>query len=172
MATLALPRPEVWKPYALGVALLPLCALFAFGEYTVDPHPLIVLVHAWDLIVHEAGHFVFRFFGRTLEIAGGSILQLALPGLFVFQGVYWGSRVGTQLALLLLGQNFVDVSIYAADAQARALPLLGGDGVFHDWHTLLSQFGLLEATPVIAGAFYALAFGCWAVMLLVPRWIL
>ena len=55
------------------------------------------------------------------------------------------------LALLLLGQNFVDVSIYAADAQARALPLLGGDRVFHDWHRLLSQFGLLEATPVIAG---------------------
>ena len=165
----ALPRLDPVRPYLFGVALLPLCALFAFGDYVHDPNPLIVLVHAWDLIVHEAGHFVFRFFGETAHFAGGSLLQLLLPGLFVVQGVYWGHRVGTQLALLLLGQNFVDVSVYAADAQARALPLLGGDGVFHDWHRLLGGFGLLDATPAIAGALYALAFVCWAVMLAVPK---
>lgn len=169
MTTLALPSKDQVRPYAFGVALLPLCALFAFGDYTDDPNPLIVLVHAWNLIVHEAGHFVFRFFGDTMHAAGGSILQLALPALFVYQGVYWDHRVGTQLALLLLGQNFVDVSVYAADAQVRALPLLGGDGVFHDWHRLLGGLGLLEATPVIAGTLYALAFVCWAVMLAAPR---
>ena len=168
MVTLARLRKDHVTPYLFGVALLPLCALFAFGDYTVDPHPLIVLVHAFDLIVHEAGHFFFRFFGATMHAAGGSILQLALPALFVYQGVYWHHRVGTQLALLLLGQNFVDVSVYAADAQARALPLLGGDAVFHDWHRLLSGLGLLEHTALIAGALYALAFVTWAVMLLVP----
>lgn len=171
MATLSLPSRHVIAPYLLGVALLPLCALFAFGETVYDPHPLVLLVHSFDLIVHEAGHFLFRFFGRTLEIAGGSILQLALPALFVVQGIYWANRVGTQLALLLLGQNFVDVSIYAADAQARALPLLGGDRVLHDWHTLLSRLGLLEATPLVAGTLYGLAFVTWGLMLLAPRWV-
>lgn len=169
MPTLALPHKDLVRDYALGVALLPLCALFAFGEYTVDPNPLIVLVHAFDLIVHEAGHFFFRPFGDTMHAAGGSILQLALPALFVYQGIYWNNRAGTQLSLLLLGQNFVDVSIYAADAQARALPLLGGDAVFHDWHRLLSGFGLLEAAPMVAGTLYALAFVCWALMLAAPR---
>ena len=126
MATLSLPERHQVTPYLFGVAMLPLCALFAFGEYTYDPNPLIVLVHAFDLIVHEAGHFIFRFFGQTMMVAGGSLLQILLPALFVYQGLYWSNRIGTQLALLLLGQNFVDVSIYAADAQARALPLLGG----------------------------------------------
>ena len=172
MATLSLPERHQVTPYLFGVAMLPLCALFAFGEYTYDPNPLIVLVHAFDLIVHEAGHFIFRFFGKTMMGAGGSLLQILLPALFVYQGLYWSNRIGTQLALLLLGQNFVDVSIYAADAQARALPLLGGDRVFHDWHRLLSQFGLLEATPVIAGTLFALAFVAWGAMLLVPRWIM
>lgn len=169
MPALTFPRKDQVLDYALGVALLPLCALFAFGEYTHDPNPLILLVHAFDLIVHEAGHFFFRVFGDTMGIAGGSLFQLLLPGLFVYQGVYWNHRAGTQLALLLLGQNFVDVSIYAADAQVRALPLLGGDRVFHDWHRLLGQFGLLEATPAIAGTLYALAFVCWAVMLVAPK---
>ena len=172
MISLSLPRKDQWAPYALGVALLPVCAVFAFGEPTVDPNPLWVLAHAFDLIVHEAGHVVFRWFGRTVMAAGGSMLQLLLPALFVYQGVYWSNRVGTQLALLLLGQNFVDVSVYAADAQARALPLLGGDRVFHDWHVILSDLGMLEATPVVAGALYGMAFVCWALMLAVPRWIL
>ncbi|WP_412068974.1 hypothetical protein [Rubrivirga sp. IMCC43871] len=172
MGPLALPSRHVVAPYLVGVALLPLCALLLFGEYTVDPNPLIVLVHTWNLIIHEAGHDVFGLFGRTMMIAGGSILQLALPALFVYQGVYWSRRVGTQLALLLLGQNVVDVSIYAADAQGRALPHLGGDRVSHDWHTLLAQAGLLEATPVIAGLFVVGALACWAAMLAVPRWIL
>ena len=146
MATLSLPERHQVTPYLFGVAMLPLCALFAFGEYTYDPNPLIVLVHAFDLIVHEAGHFIFRFFGQTMMVAGGSLLQILLPALFVYQGLYWSNRIGTQLALLLLGQNFVDVSIYAA--------------------------GLLEATPAIAGTLFALAFVTWGVMLLVPRWIL
>lgn len=171
MLSLARPLWETTAPYALGVALLPLCALFATANYVHTSNPLILLVHAFDLIVHEAGHVVFRWFGTTMAAAGGSILQLALPALFVFQGVYWDHRAGTQLSLLLLGQNFVDVSIYAADAQARALPLLGGDRVFHDWHLILGNLGLLEATPLIAGVLYGLAFVAWGAMLIAPRWI-
>ncbi|MEM6287245.1 MAG: hypothetical protein AAF845_08805 [Bacteroidota bacterium] len=168
MPTLTLPRKDQLKDYALGVALLPLCALFAFGEYTYDPNPLIMLVHSWNLIVHEAGHFFFRFFGETMMFLGGSLLQLMVPALFVYQGVYWDHRAGTQLSLLLLGQNFVDVSIYAADAQAQALPLIA-DGLTHDWNWIMNRFGILEATPVVAGAIYAMAFVCWGIMLIVPK---
>jgi len=171
MPAVALPRRDQITPYLLGVALLPLCALFLTDDPVRDPHPLTVLVHAWDLIVHEAGHFVFRWFGQTVHALGGSLLQIALPALFVYQGVYWDHRAGTQLSLLLLGQNFVDVAVYAADAEARALPLLGGDRVFHDWHVILSNLGALEAAPVVAGALTALAVATWAVMLVAPRWV-
>lgn len=172
MASLSLPSRDVVAPYLFGAALLPVCALFLFGETVTGANPLIVLTHAWHLIVHEAGHFVFRFFGQTMMIAGGSLMQLLLSGLFVWQGVFWGNRVGTQLALLLLGADFYCVSVYAADARDRALPLLGGDTSGHDWGNLLSQFGLLEATPVVAGLFAVGALVCWGLMLMVPRWIL
>ena len=162
---------RLWlQRWGSSLLLLPFCVVFALegGGFWLG-EALWTLVHAFDLIVHEAGHFFFRFFGRFLEIAGGSILQLALPALFVFQGVYWHHKLGTQLALLLLGQSFVDVSVYAADAQARALPLIGNLGPeSHDWHNLLSMLGLLEHTPLIAGALYACAFACWGLMLAVP----
>ncbi len=172
MPALALPSRQQVTPYLVGLALVPLCVVFWASDYVRDPNPLILLVHSWDLIVHEAGHVVFRWFGLLMHVAGGSLLQILLPALFVWQGVYWRNRIGAQLALLLLGQNFVDVAIYAADAQARVLPLLGGDRVSHDWHVLLSHLGLLEATPVVAGVLYGLALASWAAMLAIPRWIL
>lgn len=123
-------RQRLWfETWGSSVLLLPFCVVFALegGGFWLG-EALWTVVHAFDLIIHEAGHFFFRFFGRFMMIAGGSLLQLLLPALFVFQGAYWSNKLGTQLALLLLGQNFVDVSVYAADAQARALPLIGNLG--------------------------------------------
>ncbi|MEM1043768.1 MAG: hypothetical protein AAGI91_14220 [Bacteroidota bacterium] len=164
-------RHRLWlQTWGTSLALLPVCVVFALegGGFWLG-EALWLLVDAASLIVHEAGHFFFRFFGRFLMIAGGTILQLGLPALLVFQGVYWNNKLGTQLALLWLGQGFVDVSIYAADAQARSLPLIGNLGPeSHDWGNMLTMLGWLDYTPLIAGAFYACAFVCWAVMLAVP----
>lgn len=165
------PRQRYWlQTYWGSLVLLPFAVIFALegGGFWLG-EVLWTVVHAFDLIVHEAGHFFFRFFGRFMEIAGGSILQLALPALFVWQGLVHNHLAGVQLSLLLLGQNFVDVSVYAADAQARALPLIGNLGPeSHDWHNLLAMLGLLEHTPLIAGLIYACAFPCWIAMFLAP----
>ena len=32
-----------------------------------------------NLVIHEAGHLAFSYFGELLEIAGGTILQLMAP---------------------------------------------------------------------------------------------
>jgi hypothetical protein len=77
-----------------------------------------------------------------------------------------------QVSLVWLGQNWIDVAAYAADAQARAMPLLGGLGPeAHDWLNLLSRAGLLEQTPLVAGVLFACAFPVWAAMFAVPRWV-
>lgn len=170
MFALSLDQRAWLQTWGSSLALLPFCVVFALegGGFWLG-EALWTVVHAFDLIIHEAGHFFFRFFGRFMMIAGGSLLQLLIPALFVYQGVYWSNKLGTQLALLLLGQNFVDVSIYAADAQARALPLIGNLGPeSHDWHNMLVMLGWLEHTPLIAGAIYAMAFVCWGLMLAVP----
>jgi len=168
--SLGLRRREQLQRWASSLLLLPIAAVFAAeGGGTALGKTLWVLLDAFNLIVHEAGHFFFRFFGRFMMFAGGTIMQLAMPALFVFQGVYWHNKWALQLALLWLGQSFVSVSVYAADAQARALPLIGNLGPeSHDWYNMLSMLGALAWTPVIASALYACAFLCWGAMLLVP----
>jgi len=161
------------RQYGFGLLLLPLCAYFTAGIEDYNATGWIgFLVHSMNLLPHEAGHFFFRFFGEFMMFAGGSLLQLILPGLIAWSCFRYDQRIGTQIALFWLGQNFVDVSIYAADAQNRSLPLLGGLGPeSHDWYNILMMAGLLEFTPLIAGAIYFFAFPCWLLMLVVPRWV-
>ena len=49
-----------------------------------------------------------------------------------------------------MGNNLVNISFYIADANARVLPLLGGDSSGHDWYNLLSGWGLLEQDRLLA----------------------
>ena len=112
-----------------------------------------------DLVIHEAGHVVFMFFGTFMHILGGSLLQILMPVLFT--GYFFGS--GQTFSALFCMEwtaiNFFNVGQYAADAQAMALPLLGGDSSGHDWHNLLSMTGLLPETKLIAGLIYLIGFG-------------
>lgn len=117
------------------------------GDYTWLDHG--------DLMIHEAGHFFFRFFGHWMHVAGGTLMQLLLPGFLAAHFLRHHYRTGAQLMLFWLGQSFVNASVYAADARARELPLLGGDTVFHDWHMMLSASGLLWADTAIGYALFA-----------------
>src|SRR3712207_7366884 len=47
-------------------------------------------------------------------------------------------------------------SVYAGDAVAMQLPLLGGDDSMHDWNWMLDELGLLSRTREVAGAIRAL----------------
>lgn len=173
MALLTISQKEWLKQYGFGIFLIPFCVLFA--AYTDDYNEtgvLGLLIHSLDLLFHEAGHFIFRFFGEFMMILGGSLLQIIMPALIAWSCIKFNQKLGAQLALFWLGQNFVDVSIYAADAQDRALPLLGGLGPeSHDWYNILTMTGMLEHTPVVAGAIYFMAFPCWLLMLVIPKWV-
>ncbi|CAN5512297.1 hypothetical protein BH23BAC4_BH23BAC4_12870 [soil metagenome] len=168
MITLTLQHREYLRRWAGSAALLPFAIYFATADAIYNPGALWQLFHAACLIPHEAGHFFFRVFGEFAMIAGGTIMQILLPAILVFQGVYWEHRLGTQLALLWLGQSCVDVSIYAADASAQSLPLLGGSAVIHDWHYMLARLDWLAYHQTIAGAWFAAGCVVWLVMLAVP----
>lgn len=90
-------------------------------------------------------------FGEFLSIAGGSLAQVVLPVLFVLYFYRTGQSYSAALTLFWVGESTLNVSVYAADAVRQELPLLGGDGVTHDWNYLLDSLGLLGATPVIGG---------------------
>jgi hypothetical protein len=157
-----------------SVALVPVCAYFVLVDYGTRGAAGLpwLLVHSLNLIAHESGHFFFRFFGEWMMYAGGSLMQLLTPGLFVWYFLSNHQKLGLQVALVWLGQSFVDVSVYAADAQTRSMPLLGGLGAEnHDWWNLLIMRGWLNYTPEIAAGIFACGLVAWAVALAVPRWV-
>ncbi len=157
------PLRQALRPWLGSIALAPLCAYFALrhGEYTLLDHA--------DLIIHEAGHFFFRFFGDFLYMFGGTLMQMLLPGLLVWNFVLNDYTLGAQLSLFWLGHNLLNISVYAADAQARALPLLGGASAIHDWWSLLGRLGLLHWDAGIGMCFYASALFVFGCCLAAPR---
>jgi hypothetical protein len=105
------------------------------------------------LPLHEGGHFLFRFFGRTLYVLGGSFWQIMFPFLWFVIAVKQRSQVAP-FPLFWTGENMMDVSLYMRDAPVRFLPLLGGDKVGHDWHELLSEWDMMDSADTLADLFY------------------
>ena len=121
-----------------------------------------------DLVIHEAGHFFFSLFGKFIYTLGGTLMQIILPSIiasYFFRNDY---RTGVQFGLLWLGQNFINISVYAADAQARKLPLLGGNKVYHDWHYLLNETGLLNSDQFVGYFFFGIAILIFLIAILMP----
>jgi hypothetical protein len=110
------------------------------------------LIDGVNLVIHEAGHLVFRPFGEFMMIAGGSLFQVLMPALFVGYFLYSTKFYSAALVLFWVGENILNVSVYAGDSLALQLPLLGGEDTIHDWNYLLSALNLLPATAKIAGA--------------------
>jgi hypothetical protein len=121
-----------------------------------------------DLVIHEAGHFFFMFFGKYIYTLGGTLMQIILPSIIFFYFFRNEYRTGMQFSLLWLGQNFINISVYAADAQARILPLLGGNKVYHDWHYLLGEIGLLQYDAEVGYFFFGIAIILFIITLIMP----
>ncbi|HEY6330094.1 MAG TPA: hypothetical protein VI756_12215 [Blastocatellia bacterium] len=107
------------------------------------------LIDGANLLIHEAGHIFFNPFGEFMMIAGGSLFQVIMPGIFVAYFVYQHKPYSAALVLFWVGESIVNVSVYAADAAAMELPLTGGPDSVHDWNYLLTHLGMLGATAAI-----------------------
>lgn len=113
-----------------------------------------------DLVFHEAGHIIFMPFGAFAGVLGGTLMQLIAPAAFAVSFSLRRSYYSAAAVLFWLGQSLFNVSVYARDARARALPLLTGDEDTHDWFNLLSELGLLRHDQAIGNLFYALGLLC------------
>lgn len=110
------------------------------------------LLDGVNLIIHEAGHLVFMPGGQFLMIAGGSLFQVIVPAVFAGYFFYHARPFSAAIVLFWVGHSTLNVSVYASDALALQLPLLGGDDSTHDWNYLLSELKVLPQTPLIGGA--------------------
>ncbi|HUI09504.1 MAG TPA: hypothetical protein VL221_04200 [Bacteroidota bacterium] len=131
-------------------------ALDAFLEYRPGMRwgTLLYIVRTLIFLpLHEGGHFISMFLGRTLYVLGGSFWQIVFPLLWFIIALRQRSQT-FPFALFWAGENMMDVSLYVRDAPARMLPLLGGDKTGHDWHYLLSQWGMMDDAGTLADIFY------------------
>ncbi|HKP71979.1 MAG TPA: hypothetical protein VJT82_03510 [Pyrinomonadaceae bacterium] len=108
------------------------------------------LIDGVNLVIHEAGHVVFMPFGGLVTVAGGSLFQVIVPAVFVGYFCWRGQTYSAALVLFWVGESLLNVSVYAGDALAMQLPLLGGDDSIHDWNYLLGSTGLLPSTRKVA----------------------
>ncbi len=157
-----LPDSISLKRWIPSLIILPIALYFVLnrGHYT--------LIDNADLVIHEAGHAVFSIFGRFIYTLGGTLMQIILPSVIVWYFLMNRYLTGTQFGLLWLGQNLVNISVYAADARARAIPLLGGNKVYHDWNWLLTKTGLLEYDTVVGLIFFSLAIIIFLITIFLP----
>src|SRR5262249_31448863 len=120
------------------------CGLMLFTEAERLRRALWILSRT-DLIIHEARPPIFSplfFRSRVIMFVGGTALQLLMPAAFMVECLRRRQPFGSDFALFWLGQNFLHIAPYVADARAQQLPLVGGGE--HDWNYLLGVFGLLE----------------------------
>jgi hypothetical protein len=149
-----------FKKWITSVIILPLAIYFIFkhGHYS--------LLDNADLIIHEAGHFFFGFMGSFLQAAGGTLMQIIFP-LFLAWYFYRNNyRTGFQIFTFWLGQNLLNISVYAADAQVRKLLLLGNGK--HDWYYLLTRLDILEHAEGVGFIFFLLGILVLLATLLAP----
>jgi hypothetical protein len=104
------------------------------------------------LPIHEGGHFLFMFFGYVLHVFGGSFWQVMMPVLLFIVALRQHSS-WAWVWLALAGVHMISLSPYIYDAPYRVLPLLGPKHG-HDWHNLLSRFGMMEEAEGLADGLY------------------
>lgn len=105
------------------------------------------LMDSVDLPIHETGHLVFAPLGEFMQFLGGTLFQLIMPAAFVVYFARRNDRHAASIALWWVAQNFWNISVYARDARARELPLVGGGE--HDWAYLLGRLGWLPHDQTI-----------------------
>lgn len=143
-------KPSLLRLIAKSILILILVRTTYILLARVNTH---VFIDGVNLLIHEAGHLVFRAFGEFLMYLGGTLMQLIIPSLFIFYFLSKRDFFAAFFSLFWFGQNFIGVSYYIADAKDKVLPLLhdnlrpNKEG--HDWAYILSKLNLLNHAKLL-----------------------
>jgi hypothetical protein len=125
-----------------------------FLVYALTSKSGFLLIDHVNLVIHEGGHLLFGWLGRTLGLWGGTLLELLVPLALACYFVFQRHISGTAFSSFFFFENFLYISVYMADARSQGLPLVTvGDasGGGHDWFNIFSSLGLLQYDMKIAG---------------------
>ena len=184
------PVTRVNRLALLARAALWLVLLVWGGWFMLTDHRVLIapppinssLMHAIDLVFHEAGHVIFRLLGNFMMVLGGSLMQLLVPAVATASLLFrQHDPFGASVALWWLAQSTQDLAPYIYDARRQGMQLLGGGtGIdrpgAHDWNNLLSRMDLLNADHALAwrvnatGVLMMLAALLWGALSLRQQW--
>src|SRR5579871_3823462 len=160
-----------WNPVsrpALGAWLI---FYLWFLLYAFHAHGGYLFIDSANLVVHEGGHNLFAWFGPTLCLWGGTLLQWLVP--FLLAAYFFTERQipGFVFSLFFFFENWLYTATYMADARAQVLPLVttgDPDFVEHDFFRIFTNLGVLEYDTKIAAVVRTLG---WCGMLGVVAWL-
>ncbi len=151
------------KPWLGSILLFPIMVWLIFNNGNFIP-----LLDHFTLLIHEGGHGIFKIFGSFIYTLGGSLMQILIGLLFIYYFYSNNKKIGVQISLVYLGENLLNISKYASDAQAQKLTLLGGNNVYHDWTFLLNKMNILEYDQTVGYFFVGLAIISFILAILIP----
>ncbi len=162
---------EDWRPVSRYSVTAWLFFYGAFLLYAFSKHGELLFIDLANLVVHEGGHLLFGWFGSTLGLWGGTILQWLAP--FLLAAYFFTQRQTTAFTLcaFFFFENWLYTATYMADARAMVLPLVtagNSDFIEHDWHTIFSSLGILQYDTKIAAV---VSFLGWCGMLATVAWL-
>ena len=161
---------EPWKPVsrpALGAWIV---FYLGFLAYAFSAHGGFLFIDSANLVVHEGGHNLFGWFGPTIGLWGGTLLQWLVPFLLAVYFFTQRETAGFVFCLFFFFENWLYTATYMADARAMALPLVttsDPDFVEHDFNAIFSSLGVLAYDTRIAAVVRVLG---WCGMLSVVGW--
>ncbi len=163
---------EPWKTVPIWAMVPWLLFYLWFIVYAWRAHGEGLFIDAVNMVTHEAGHPLFGYFGETLHLWGGTILQLLVPAALALSFVRMRELMGTTFCAFMFFENFLGIATYMADARALDLPLVSAEGgpdaiITHDWNAIFAQLHLLQYDTRIAAVVRFLGF---AGMLAVTAW--
>ena len=162
---------EPWQPVSRASAIGWLTFYGLFLIYAFQNRGGFLFIDSANLIVHEAGHPLFSYFGQTLMIWGGTLLELFVPFALAVSFAYRRQVAATAFCTFFFFENFLYISVYMADARAQELPLVTtGDADFaeHDWFRIFSDLGVLQHDTAIAKVISLIG---WIGMLATCGWL-
>jgi len=160
-----------WRPTSRYGVSAWLIFYIGFLIYAFGQHGGFLFIDLANLVVHEGGHLLFGWFGPTLGLWGGTILQWLVP--LLLAGYFFSQRQTASFAFctFFFFENWLYTATYMADARAMLLPLVtagDSDYIEHDWHTIFSSLGVLQFDTRIAAV---ISFLGWMGMLSTVAWL-
>lgn len=162
---------EDWRPISRWSIAAWLAFYVLFLIYAFNMHGGYLFIDSANLVVHEGGHLLFRWFGPTLCLWGGTILQWLVPLLLAAYFFRERQLAAFVFCLFFFFENWLYTATYMADARAMVLPLVttgDPDYVEHDWNTIFTSLGVLPYDARIAAVVRFLG---WCGMLASVAWL-